>query len=393
MRFHFLTSGESHGPVLTTILTGLPAEVPVDLDFVNEELARRQAGYGRGARMKIEQDHATILSGIRFGRTIGSPVTLQIENRDWVNWQTAMDAKAEPADVVERKTVARPRPGHADLAGALKYNTKDLRNILERSSARETAARVAAGAVAKLFLSQFGIEVASHTVAVGPVALSESRTVSFDEIQALRSKPDSRLRCVDEETEQEMIRVIQQAASEGNTVGGCFEVVGKGIVAGLGSHISWETRINGLLARAVMSIQAVKAVEIGEGIQNAFRLGAQVHDEILYQSEEHRFSRASNRSGGIEGGMTNGEEVRLRGYLKPISTLKTPLKSVDISSKTVDEAAFERSDVSVVPAAGVVAEAMVALVLTGCFLEKFGGDSLGETRRNYDGYCDQLRNF
>jgi chorismate synthase len=343
--------------------------------------------------MKIEKDQARILSGVRFGKTIGSPVTLQIENRDWVNWQVAMNAEVEPADGTERRTVVRPRPGHADLAGALKYNTKDVRNILERSSARETAARVAAGALAKLFLAEFEIEIASHTVAVGSVGLDGSRGVTFDEVRALRSKTDSSLRCVDEETENEMIRVIQKAASEGNTVGGCFEVVGKGIVAGLGSHISWETRIDGLLARAVMSIQAVKAVEIGDGIQNAYRLGAEVHDEILYREEEHRFSRASNRSGGIEGGMTNGEEIRIRGYLKPISTLRTPLKSVDLTSKSVDEAAFERSDVSVVPAAGVVAEAMVALVLAGCFLEKFGGDSLGETRRNYQGYCEQLRNF
>jgi chorismate synthase len=393
MAFHFFTAGESHGPVLTAIIFGLPADVPVDLDYINEELARRQGGYGRGARMKIEKDQARILSGVRFGRTIGSPVTLQIENRDWVNWQVAMNTEAEPAEKTERKTVVRPRPGHADLAGALKYNTKDVRNILERSSARETAARVAVGGLAKIFLSQFGIEVVSHTVAVGPVALSESRSVTFEEIQALRSNTDSPLRCVDEEIENEMVRFIQKAASEGNTVGGCFEVVGKGIVAGLGSHVSWDTRIDGLLARAVMSIQAVKAVEIGDGIQNANRTGAEVHDEILYREQERRFARTSNRSGGIEGGMTNGEEVRVRGYLKPISTLRTPLKSVDITSKTVDEAAFERSDVSVVPAAGVVAESMVALVLAGCFLEKFGGDSLGETRRNYDGYCEQLRNF
>lgn len=393
MAFHFITSGESHGPALTAIISGLPADLTVHVDFINEELARRQAGYGRGARMKIEKDEVKILSGIRFGKTIGSPVTLQIENRDWVNWQAAMSAAAEPIEEADKKSVVRPRPGHADLAGALKYDTKDVRNILERSSARETAARVAAGALGKLFLSQFGIELGSHTIAVGPVALNESRQVTFEEIWALRTRADSLLRCVEEETEGKMVKVIQHAASEGNTLGGCFEVVAVGIVAGLGSHVSWETRLDGLLAQAVMSIQAVKAVEIGKGIQNAFKFGSQVHDEILYREEERKFSHASNRSGGIEGGMTNGEEVRLRGYLKPISTLKVPLKSVDITSKTAHEAAFERSDVSVVPAAGVVAEAMVALVLTKCFLEKFGGDSMRETRRNFEGYLHQLKSF
>jgi chorismate synthase len=393
MAFHFITSGESHGPSLLAIVSGLPADISVDLNFVNEELARRQAGYGRGARMRIEKDQAKILSGVRFGKTMGSPVTLQIENRDWANWQTAMSPEAEPASEVEKKSVVRPRPGHADLPGALKYNTKDVRNILERSSARETAARVAAGALAKLFLAQFGIEIGSHTLAVGSVSLGGTRNVTFDEIRAVRAKSDSPLRCVDAQVEAEMVKVIGQAAVDGNTVGGCFEVVVTGVVPGLGSHVSWETRLDGLLAQAVMSIQAVKAVEIGEGIENAFRFGAQVHDEILYREQERKFLHASNRSGGIEGGMTNGENIRIRGYLKPISTLKTPLSSVDLNSKQVSEAAFERSDVSVVPAAGVVAEAMVALVLTRSFLEKFGGDSLGETRRNFEGYREQLKCF
>lgn len=393
MTFQFITSGESHGPALTTIVSGLPAEVPMDVNFINGELARRQSGYGRGARMKIEKDQVKILSGVRFGKTIGSPITLEIENRDWVNWQSAMSAEAEPAQESEKKAVVRPRPGHADLPGALKYNTKDVRNILERSSARETTARVAAGAVAKLFLSHFGIEVGSHTAAVGPVSLEASRAVSFEEIRAVRTKPESLLRCVDETVEAEMVQVIQRAASEGNTVGGCFEVAVQGVPPGLGSHISWDTRLDGLLAQAIMSIQAVKAVEVGEGIQNAFRYGAQVHDEILYNGGTQKFAHASNRSGGIEGGMSNGEEIRIRGYLKPISTLKTPLKSIDLTTKAANEAAFERSDVSVVPAAGVVAEAMVALALTKCFLEKFGGDSLGETQRNYRGYSEQLRNF
>lgn len=391
--FQFITSGESHGQALSAIVSGIPAGVPVESGYINEELARRQAGYGRGARMKIERDQVRILSGVRFGRTMGSPITLMIENRDWANWRAAMNVEVEPASEGEKRAVARPRPGHADLAGALKYNTKDARNILERSSARETAARVAAGALAKLFLKEFGVEIGSHTVAVGPVMLSDTRKVTFDEIRSLRMKTDSRLRCVEESTEDEMVKVIQRAAREGNTVGGCFEVVAHGVVTGLGSHVSWETRLDGLLAQAVMSIQAVKAVEIGDGMQSAARFGTEVHDEILYQSEKQEFVHASNRSGGIEGGMSNGEEIRLRGYLKPISTLKTPLQSVDLTSKEVSDGAFERSDVSVVPAAGVVAEAMVALVLAKSFIEKFGGDSLGETRRNFEGYCEQLRKF
>jgi chorismate synthase len=393
MRFHFITSGESHGQALTAIVSGLPSDLPIGVDFINKELARRQAGFGRGGRMEIEKDEARILSGVRFGNTLGSPITLQIENRDWENWQAAMNVEKEPAGESDKKSVVRPRPGHADLPGALKFNTKDVRNILERSSARETAARVAAGALAKLFLLQFGVEIGSHTVAVGLVRLPESRLATFDELLALRDNKKSQLRCVDQSLEDEMIREIQRAAGEGNTVGGCFEVMARGVVVGIGSHISWDSRLDGLLAQAVMSIQAVKAVEIGKGIQNAFQFGASVHDEILYKEEDHRFAHSSNRSGGIEGGMTNGEVISLRGYLKPISTMKTPLKSVDITTKEVREAAFERSDTCVVPAAGVVAEAMVALVLTGCYLDKFGGDSLEETRRNFNGYCEQLKKF
>lgn len=393
MPFQFITSGESHGPALTAIVLGLPAGVPIDLDFINEELKRRQQGYGRGARMKIETDRATILSGVRFGKTLGSPITLQVDNRDWANWRTAMNAKAEPSDESDRKAVVRPRPGHADLAGALKYNTKDARDILERASARETTARVAAGAVAKLFLAQFGIEVVSHTVAVGAVSVPSNPPAPFEVIRELFFKADSKLRCVDEGAEAEMVKVIHESANAGNSVGGCFEVVAHGVVPGLGSHATWETRLDGRLAQALMSIQAVKAVEIGEGIQNAFRLGSNAHDEIGYDRERRSFSHFSNRSGGIEGGISNGEEIRLRGYLKPISTLKKPLKSVNLISKEVAEAAFERSDVCVVPAAGVVGEAMTALTLARCFLEKFGGDSLEETRRNVEGFQQQLKSF
>ncbi|MDD5544677.1 MAG: chorismate synthase [Acidobacteriia bacterium] len=393
MPFHFITSGESHGPVLTAVVSGLPAGLAIDAGLVNEELARRQQGYGRGARMKIEKDEAQILSGLRFGKTLGSPITLQIKNRDWEHWQTAMNASTEPVDVASRKSVARPRPGHADLAGALKYNTKDARDILERASARETAARVAAGALAKQFLKEFGIEIVSHTVAVGGVVLPEAREVTFEEAQTLRSKPDSRLRCVDEATEARMVETVHKAATEGNTVGGCFEIIAHGVVAGLGSHTSWDARLDGLLARALASIQAVKAVEIGTGMQNAMRWGSEVHDEIAYSRTDRAFIHDSNRAGGIEGGISNGEEIRLRGYLKPISTLKKPLRSVNMETKEVSEAAFERSDVCVVPAAGVIGEAMVALVLAQCFLEKFGGDSMVETGRNYRGYCEQLKNF
>ncbi len=393
MGFYFLTSGESHGPALTAIVCGLPAGVPVDLEFIKAELVARQQGYGRGARMKIEKDQAKILSGVRFGKTIGAPITLQIDNLDWPKWQEAMHARQEPPMTAGRKAVTRPRPGHADLAGALKYNTKDARDILERASARETAARVAAGAMAKLFLKEFKIEIASHTVAVGCVTLDPGQLVSFEEIFRLRKKEDSKLRCVDEHTEEEMVKVIHQAANQGNTVGGCFEVAACGVPPGLGSHTSWDTRLDGLLAQAIMSIQAVKAVEIGTGIQNSSRPGSEVHDEIRYSKSDQAFGHYSNRAGGIEGGISNGEEIRLRGYLKPISTLKTPLRSVDLVSKDLSEAAFERSDVSVVPAAGIIAEAMTALVLTKCFLEKFGGDSLAETRRNYEGYCDQLKKF
>jgi chorismate synthase len=393
MAFHFITSGESHGPALTVIVSGLPSDLEIDSQFIDAELVRRQAGYGRGARMKIEKDEVHILSGVRFGKTLGSPITLQIENRDWANWQTAMNAEKEPVDAASRKSLVRPRPGHADLAGALKYNTKDARNILERASARETAARVAAGALAKQFLKIFGIEIMSHTVAVGHVGLPPSRAVGFEEARALHSQPDSRLRCIDPSIEAEMVHVIHDAANEGDTVGGCFEIIAHGVVAGLGSHISWDGRLDALLAQALMSIQAVKAVEIGEGLQNAFRLGSQVHDEIAYAKKEAKFIHPSNRAGGIEGGISNGEEIRVRGYLKPISTLKKPLRSVNLETKEVSEAAFERSDICVVPAAGVVGEAMVALVLSKCFLEKFGGDSLGETVRNFRGYSDQLKNF
>lgn len=275
----------------------------------------------------------------------------------------------------------------------MKYNIHDARNILERASARETTARVAAGAVAKLFLKQFGIEIESHTVAVGHVGLSAGRAVSFEELRALRAKSGSKLRCADEAVEAEMVKVIHEAAEQGNTVGGCFEVVAHGVVAGLGSHTSWESRLDGQLAQALMSIQAVKAVEIGEGFPSAFRLGSEVHDEIFYEPKERAFTHASNRAGGIEGGISNGEEIRLRGYLKPISTLKKPLKSVNLDSKEPAEASFERSDVCVVPAAGVIGEAMTALTLAKCFIEKFGGDSLAETQRNFQGYTQQLRKF
>jgi len=390
LQFH--TAGESHGQALVAILSGLPAHVPVDFAYVNRELKRRMGGYGRGGRMKIESDTAQFLSGVRHGETIGSPIAILIENRDWKNWQEAMSVEdlAETRD--KYKAVTSPRPGHADLAGSLKYNFRDARYVLERASARETAARVAIGALAKLFLKEFGIEIASHTVALGRVALPEG-SVPFERVLALRDVEKILLNCVDQEVEARMKQEVDKATEARDTVGGTFEVIARGVPAGLGSCAQWDERLDGQLAQAVMSIQAVKAAEIGTGIESAATPGSGVHDEIGYDRQGRRFIRKSNRAGGLEGGMTNGEEVIVRGYLKPISTLRRPLESVDFSTRESVKAAYERSDVCVVPAAGVVGEAMVALVLARSFLAKFGGDSLEETRRNFDGYQDQVRRF
>jgi chorismate synthase len=388
----FYTAGESHGQGLLAFLSGLPAGLPVDSAYVNRELKRRQGGYGRGGRMKIESDSAQFLSGVRHGHTIGSPIAILIENRDWENWKEALAVEDNAETRAKYKPLSPPRPGHADLAGCLKFNLRDARYVLERASARETAARVALGALAKLFLKEFGIEVASHVVAVGSVALPDG-PVPFERVLALRDREDIVLNCVEAETEARMKAQVDEAIKARDTVGGTFEVVARGVPPGLGSCAQWDEKLDGQLAQAVMSIQAVKGVEIGTGIENAATLGSRVHDEIGYNRAASRFTRPSTRAGGLEGGITNGEDVVVRGYLKPISTLRQPLESVDLESKETVKAAYERSDICVVPAAGVIGEAMVALVLARAFLEKFGGDSLEETRRNYDGYIKQVREF
>ena len=387
----FFTAGESHGQALIAWISGLPAGVPVDLDFVNRELHRRQLGYGRGGRQKIEKDQAECLAGVRHGRTIGAPIAIRIENRDWKNWERALPV--EDADGAEdaQRPLTSPRPGHADLAGALKFGLHDARYILERASARETAARTAAGAFGKLILRHFDIHVLSHTIAVGHARLD--RAAKWNEIEAVCANLESPFRCVDSETETRMKAEVDQALRAGDSVGGIFEVVARGVPPGLGSHAQWDEKLDGRLARAVMSIQAVKGVEIGTGIANATSYGSEVQDEIGYDSSRKRFTRSSNRAGGLEGGITNGEDVVVRGYLKPISTLRRALASADLRTKESLKAAYERSDICVVPAAGIVAEAMVAHVLTEAFLAKFGGDSLEETRRNFHSYQKQLDEF
>jgi len=387
----FVTAGESHGQALMAWISGLPAGLRIDLDFINGELHRRQLGYGRGGRQKIEKDRAEALAGVRHGQTIGAPVALRIENRDWANWEQAMAVEDREEDRQARRPLTAPRPGHADLAGAIKFNLHDARYILERASARETAARVAVGSLAKLLLREFGCEILSHVVGVGHVRLE--RQASWKEIQAVCAKLDSPLRCVDAETEARMKQEVDQVMGSADTVGGIFEVVAHGTSPGLGSHAQWDTKLDGQLARAIMSIQAVKAVEIGAGITAAGSYGSEVQDEIAYDAKRRRFHRPSNRAGGLEGGITNGEDVVVRGYLKPISTLRRGLGTADLVTKESVKAAYERSDVCVVPAGGIAGEAMTALVLAGAFIEKFGGDSLGETRRNFDGYMKQIEQF
>ena len=387
----FVTAGESHGQALVAWISGLPAGLRVDFEFVNAELHRRQLGYGRGARQKIERDRVEAVSGIRHGQTIGAPVALQIENRDWQNWERALPVEDSPEFVDAKRTMTAPRPGHADLAGALKFNFHDARYVLERASARESAARTAAGALAKLLLAEFGIRVLSHVIAVGPERLE--RDVSWEEIEAICANLDSPLRCIDLPAEARMKAAVDAAVRAGDSVGGVFEVVAHRVPPGLGTHAQWDEKLDGRLAAAVMSLQAVKAVEIGTGVHNASSPGSTVQDEIGYDAAARRFVRHSNRAGGIEGGMTNGEDVIVRGYLKPISTLRQPLSTADLETKKTIKAAYERSDVCVVPAAGVAAEAMVAFVLAQACMEKFGGDSVGELLRNFQGYRKQLEDF
>ena len=387
----FETAGESHGECLVATLTGLPAGIPISLDGINHELWRRQQGYGRGGRMKIETDRAEIVAGVRHSRTIGSPIAIVIRNQDWQNWTQALPVEDVDDAEDKRKPVTRPRPGHADLAGAIKYNFRDARYVLERASARETAARVAVGAMAKALLGEFGIQILSHVIAVGSVRLD--RGAAWEEIVALSKKSEVLLGCVDLETERRMKGVVDEAYRTGDTVGGIFEVVAHGLPPGLGSHVTWDSRLDGRLAQAIVSIQAVKGVEIGCAAESAASFGSTVQDTIHYDREAHRFTRGANRAGGLEGGITNGQDVVVRGFLKPISTLRRPLESVDLETREPALAAYERSDVAVVPAAGVIGEAMVAIVLAQAFLEKFSGDSLTETRRNYEGYLEQVKNF
>jgi chorismate synthase len=389
----FSTAGESHGESLIALISGLPAGVPVDLEFVNRELWRRQQGYGRGGRMKIETDKAHVLSGVRHGKTIGSPIAIEIVNSDWNNWEEKLPVTT--GDPAKHQAVVSPRPGHADLAGALKYNFPDARYVLERASARESTARVAAGAFAKLMLRVLRIEIASHVIRVGHVELA--RTATWEEITAVVAKNEIMLSCVDAATEARMKEEVEQVSRTGDTVGGVFEVVVHGMPAGLGTYANWDERLDGLLAWSVMSLQAVKAVEIGRGVTAAESFGSQVHDPIHYASKDEgkptRFTREQNNAGGIEGGVSNGEDIVVRGYLKPISTLRRPLESVRFDTREATSASYERSDICVVPAAGVAAESMVALTVAGLAQQKFGGDSALEMKRNFDGYIEQIRSF
>jgi chorismate synthase len=383
MTVRFTTAGESHGRALVAILEGIPAGLPVPTDRVNAELKRRMGGYGRGARMKIEQDQIEWLAGVRAGETLGSPIAMIVWNRDWEHWRDVMAPEADAPGAERRRQVTRPRPGHADLVGVLKYDRHDARDILERASARETAARVACGAVAKLLLEQFGVEIGSHVVELGGVVARLPSPVPSPLNAAADTSP---VRCLDPDAEREMVKRIDAAKAAGDTLGGIVEVVALGVSVGLGSHVSWDRKLDGRLAQGLMSIPAVKGVELGLGFEAARRKGSEVHDEIL-----PGLARATNRAGGTEGGMTTGEPLVLRVAMKPISTLMSPLKTVDLTTGAPAQAQSERSDVTAVPAMGVIAEAMVGLALAEAMLEKFGGDALSEMKRNFDGYQAQLR--
>ena len=387
----FTTAGESHGVALVSILEGMVAGLPLLAADVDAELGRRQQGYGRGRRMKIESDHAELLSGVRAGETLGSPIAMLIQNRDWKNWQEIMDTAPREADPERKRVVTRPRPGHADLSGMLKYDRTDARDILERASARETTARVAAGAICRRFLREFGIAIGSHVVHLGGVDAKRPDRMPSD----LNAAADqSEVRTLDREAEREMIARIDAAKAEGNTLGGIAEVVCDGVPVGLGSHVSWDRKLDGRLAAALMSIPAVKAVEIGLGVESARRQGSEVHDQIDADESNVRTGRVrrrTNRAGGLEGGITTGEQIILRASMKPISTLMRPLDTVEMRTREPAQAVAERSDVTAVPAMGVIAEAMTAFVVAQAFLEKFGSDSFAETRRNFDNYIASLR--
>jgi chorismate synthase len=408
----FMTSGESHGKALAGIIEGIPSGLYLSSEDIDRDLKRRQGGYGRGGRMKIESDHAEILSGVRWGKTIGSPVTLLIENKDYKNWTEGMSPDAMYEGSIP--AVTRPRPGHADLAGAIKYGSRDMRDILERSSARETAMRVALGAVAKKFLSEFDIRVGSYVVQIGKQK-TEIRSMHLKEkelLEILRKAEKSPVRCPDEEVTEKIAKLIDRTLREGNSLGGIFEVFVTGVPVGLGSHVQWDRRLEGRLARALMSIQAIKGVEVGLGFEMSMKAGSEVMDEIFYDRKvsgvkrnvakrpsdvlrfmPHGIYRKTNNAGGIEGGMANGMPIILRAAMKPIPTLRKPLRSVDILTKTPVKAAYERSDICAVPAASVIGEAMAALTIADAFLEKFGGDSVAEVKRNYESYIEYVENF
>jgi chorismate synthase len=388
----FLTAGESHGKALVAILEGVPAGLTIDFDAVTNELRRRQTGYGRGRRMAIESDRAEALSGIRHGETTGAPIALMIPNKDWENWQRTMHVEAampEAASGADRPSVTRPRPGHADLAGFIKYGHEDMRNVLERASARETAARVAVGAVARQLLQRVGTEIVSHVVSIGSASIADPLALTFEEVRSI--SPDAPLHCSDAAVEQRMIAEIDRARDAGDTMGGSFEVIAHAVPPGLGSYVQWDRKLDGRLAQALMSIPAIKAVGIGRGPAVAAVPGSRVHDEILPDTNRRRgeampIKRPTNNAGGLEGGVTNGEDLRVTAYMKPISTLMKPLRSVDLATMTESPATVERSDVCAVPAAAVVGEAMVAFVLADAVIEKFGGDSIDELVANWESF-------
>ncbi len=409
-KFRYLTAGESHGQALTCTIDGLPSNMPLTAEDIDTDLARRQKGYGRGGRMQIETDKAQILTGVRLGKTLGSPVSLLIKNKDWENWEEIMtpEPRSQKLEISNSKSkvVSRPRPGHADLSGALKYDHRDLRNILERSSARETAARVAVGAIAKKLLSEFNISVMSYVTEIGGAGLKSTehraQNTEFKTFQAMARKAEaSEVRCPDEKAEASIIRKIKSAMKNGDTLGGIFEVAVFGVPVGLGSYSQWDRKLEAKLAYGIMGIQAIKGVEIGLGFEVARRPGSEVMDEIYHKAQTKKgpmhpaggFYRKTNNAGGIEGGMSNGMPIIVRAAMKPIPTLKSPLASVDINTKQKFKAAYERSDACAVPAASVIGEAVTAITIADMFLEKFGGDSIQEMKRNYEGYLKQMREF
>jgi chorismate synthase len=385
----YLTAGESHGPQLTAIIEGIPSNLPLSIEKINEQLKRRMKGYGRGRRMQIESDEVRIAGGVRHGRTTGAPICLVVENRDWTHWEKIMSPQPQEDEGEEKRRVSRPRPGHADLNGALKYNQRDMRNILERSSARETAIRVAVGAVARQLLEQFDIAIGGQVLQIGEVSAKRVDVGIRELIEQTESSP---VRCLDEEAAHKMMELIDKAKAEGDSLGGIVEVQAEGLPIGLGSHVQWDRKLDGRLAQAIMSIQAFKGVEIGIGFEAAGRPGSQVHDEIILD-ESGNYTRKTNRAGGLEGGMTNGLPVVVRGVMKPIPTLYKPLNSIDIDTKMEFTASIERSDSCAVPAASVVAEAVVCWTLAEALMEKFGGDSLEEIKGNYDRYLEHVARF